>query len=583
MRLRYLPVALFLAVQVSALVTGGVVRAQNEAPEPVADPNAGSSQAAPATKPETGQPGSSAPGPTQPSPTAAALAQVPADTVVTLIRAKLADRSRYQDANADDLTALETFYRVRANPVWMTEMGLTARGQAALFEIGKADDWGLDAKAFDLPNAGALPTNSEAQAETEIKLASALLKYARHARGGRLTPLEVSSRFDQKPSLRDPNLVLSEIAASNTPDLYLQSLHPKYEQFARLREALLNMRKELRESTPSPAGEAAADTKETADSKKTAGEKPAGERSSKGKNAKPSEKDLKRLVLNLERWRWMPEDLGPTYIFSNTPEFMLYVVKDGKRIYSDKILVGTSAYPTPIMSDEMETIVFNPDWIAPPTVLVENLWPHLRKRNFSILSKHKLNVSYQGRSIDPRRIDWNRVNIRSYTFIQKAGPGNNLGKAKFLYPNEHTVYMHDTLAVRKKYFSKSVRAIGHECIRMERPDKFAEVLLAESNGWPVSKVKELWDKGVDAEAQFDNKIPVHMVYFTAVVDDGGKLSTFGDLYGFDRKLAAALLGSADGFPAPPPESKGPVEARAPYSQRTAASGIAGAMQNFFSD
>ena len=108
---------------------------------------------------------------------------------------------------------------------------------------------------------------------------------------------------------------------------------------------------------------------------------------------------------------------------------------------------------------------------------------------------HKLQVSYNGNRIDPERVDWNRVNPLSYTFLQKAGPGNNLGKIKFLYPNRHTVYMHDTLPVRKKYFKTASRMVGHECVRMEKPQAFAEVLLAEDKGWTAAQVKELWDKG----------------------------------------------------------------------------------------
>jgi murein L,D-transpeptidase YcbB/YkuD len=155
--------------------------------------------------------------------------------------------------------------------------------------------------------------------------------------------------------------------------------------------------------------------------------------------------------------------------------------------------------------------------------------------------------------VDATKVDWNRVNVLNYTFSQKAGPHNNLGKVKFLYPNRHTVYMHDTLPVRKKYFKQPVRMIGHECVRMERPERFAEVLLGESNGTEASKVKELWDTGRNAAVTLERKIPVHMVYFTAVADDSGKVSAFADVYGLDRKLAAALFSDTKGFPEPPPD------------------------------
>ena len=248
-----------------------------------------------------------------------------------------------------------------------------------------------------------------------------------------------------------------------------------------------------------------------------------------GEGAKPagSDKDIKRLIINMERWRWMPEDLGDIYVWNNSPAFMLYVVKDGKTIYADKTLVGTIGYATPVFTADMKTIVFNPDWNAPETVVKENILPPLQRRNYSILRIHKFSSAITARrSIRPRSIGTGSTCL-SYTFSQKPGPANNLGKVKFLFPNRHTVYMHDTLPVRKKYFKETARMIGHECVRMEKPDKFAAILLAEDKGWPAERVKELWDNGVNSSVSLEQKIPVHMVYFTAVADEGGKVGPFG--------------------------------------------------------
>ena len=405
--------------------------------------------------------------------------------------------------------------REPATALWITEMGFSAKGHQALFEIEKAGDWGLDAASFELPPADALPATPEAQALAEIKLDLAILKYARFARGGRLSPSKVSELFDQTPPLRDPKTVLTEIEAADAPDAYLRSLHPKHEQFVRLRQALLKAR------------------------------------GTEEEGAKPADdgKDIKRILINMERWRWMPEELGRVYVLNNSAAFMLHVIKDGKTIYADKTLVGTIGYATPVFTAPMTTIVFNPDWNAPETVVKENILPPLQRKSYSILKTHKLYVSYNGQPVDPTKVDWNRVNGLAYTFSQKAGPHNNLGKVKFLYPNRHTVYMHDTLPVRKKYFKQTVRTIGHECVRMEKPDRFAEVLLAEGNGWTEDRIKELWDKGVNSSVALERKIPVHMVYFTAVADESGKVETFADVYGLDRKLAAAMFGDATGFPA----------------------------------
>jgi hypothetical protein len=223
---------------------------------------------------------------------------------------------------------------------------------------------------------------------------------------------------------------------------------------------------------------------------------------------------------------------------------MLYVVKDGKTIFADKTQVGTADDPTPVFSADMTTIVFNPEWVAPSSVLVKSLLPRLRKQNYSILDKYAFSVSYQGNPVNPTKIDWTRANIRDFTFTQKPGPKSNLGKVKFLLPNRHDVLLHDTFAARRKVFQQPMRAIGYGCVRMENPQHFAEVLLSEDKGWSATEVIELWEHSIDSPVSLDRKIPVHLTYFTAVVDDTGKVTSFADLYGLDKKLAMALSNNA---------------------------------------
>ncbi len=545
MHRRY-PIAIAFGVVAVALTWGGPLRAEESiasAAEPVAVPlparspadepkpapetasippdlsAAPSEEAAAPSDPPAAVPAASEPAaePAGEPPLAAEAARSPDEQVVAIIRGMLADPDLLKDAHVDDRAVLQNFYGARTSgPLWITDMGFSAKGQAALFEIEKADDWGLAADDFDLPRADLLPPSPEAQAGAEIKLDLAILQYARYARGGRVSPRKVSPLFDQQPPLRDPNLMLVEIAAAQEPDAFLRSLHPTHDQFLRLREALLKARDKGRDTVA-----------------------------------------IKRILVNMERWRWMPEDLGALYVWQNTPGFMVYVVKNGKIIYADKTQVGTIGYATPVFSADMKTIVFNPSWVAPPTVVKENILPLLSQRQFSVLKVHDLSVSLHGKPVDPRKVDWTKVNVHDYTFSQPPGPKNVLGKAKFLFPNKHIVYMHDTHQVRRKYYESSIRAVGHECVRMERPEQFAAVLLAQDKGWPASKVKSLWDSSTDDSVSLDSKIPVHMTYFTAVVDEKGKLSTYADLYGLDARLATALLGSAKGFPPPPPEAKGP--------------------------
>jgi murein L,D-transpeptidase YcbB/YkuD len=438
--------------------------------------------------------------------------------VLAVIRAKLGDPDVRKEADADDLAALEAFYKDRTGaPIWTTDMGFSTKGQQALFEIEKASDWGLDKDAFDLPAAGDLPSGPGAQATAEIKLDLAILKYARFARGGRSDPTNLGGKVFQTPPLREPKTVLAEIASSDAPDAYLRSLQPRHAQFARLRAALLAARD--------------------------------------GDDAGKPTTDTKRIILNMERWRWMPEDLGRVYVWSNTPAFMLYVVKDGETIYADKTQVGTIGYATPVLSADMTTVVFNPEWIAPPTVLRQNLAPALRKKNYMILKKSGFSVSRDGAPVDPTKVDWGKVNIMDYTFTQRPGPHSNVGKVKFLLPNKYAFVLHDTWPERYKYYQQSMRAVGHDCVRMEKPDDFAKVILAEGNGWPADKVEDLWKNAVNDRVTLDTEIPVYSTYFTAVADASGKVTTYPDLYGLDHRLAKALFGDADGFPMPAPEVK----------------------------
>jgi murein L,D-transpeptidase YcbB/YkuD len=431
------------------------------------------------------------------------------DPLLDIIRAKLSDAEIRKNVPDKDLAALESFYAGRSgSSLWMMETGFSPQGQAVLDEIRKADDFGLSSAAFDLPDTTDAPTSEDARAIAEIKLDLAILQYARHARGGRANPPSLSKLIDQRLSLRDPNTVLIEIAAAEAPDAYLRSLHPQHEQFERLRQALIKARSEG------------------------------------GKN-------VKLILVNMERWRWMPEDLGSLHVWLNVPEFMVHIVKNGKTLYSEKIVVGQLKYATPVFSADLKSIVFNPEWTVPPTIVREDLLPKLRGGgglfgggNTAILRQHGLNVRYNGRVVDPSSIDWNRVNMGAISFNQPPGPKNVLGKVKFIYPNSHTVYMHDT--IKRELLEKTVRAEGHNCPRVANPGKVAAVILGEDQNMSKAQVEKLLAGGYNSAVGLTHRVPVHTTYFTAVVDDEGKVATFGDIYKLDGAVAAAVIGKDGG-------------------------------------
>ncbi len=488
------------------------VASQTEAPSaapqlPTSEPESPASQAEPSSANQPPADATVTPADAAPETETAEEPAPPQNAaIVDTIRQKLQDTALRKGANADDLAAIEAFYAERTGPsLWMTDEGFSANAQAAIDELGKADEWGLASDAFIVPSANASPSSADAQAIAEIELDLAILKYARFAKGGRTNPIQLSKIIDQELKLPDPKIVLTEIATTDAADAYLRSLHPKHEQFEELRQALLKARPDA---------------------------------------GKPA--DLERLLVNMERWRWMPEDLGARYVQINVPEFMAVIVKDGKTVHEDKIVVGKPVYATPVFTADMTSIVFNPEWTVPPTVIREDLLPKLRagggwfssSSNTAVLKQHKLKVRYNGRPVDPNKIDWKKVNMGAISFVQPPGPTNVLGKVKFLYPNEHAVYMHDT--IKKGLMDKAVRVEGHHCPRVANPGKFAGVLLAEDQGMTSEQIDKLLATGHDSAVELKTPIPVHTTYFTAVADSGGKVEVYGDIYKLDAVVAKAL-------------------------------------------
>ena len=447
--------------------------------------------------------------------------------IVDIIRQSLSDPVLRQGAHPDDVAALEAFYTAHnGSALWLTSAGISPEGQAVLGAMSRAGEWGLDPGLFRVPPANYQPTRTDDQAATEIAISFAVLKYARAAQGGLTEPSAVSKIYGQTPTVRAPQTVLTEISTSSTPDTYLSDLHPKQEQFTRLRQAL-------------PKAQ--------------------------------SEADKDRITANMNRWRWMPETLGETYVWLNIPEFMLHVVKDGKTVESEKIVVGNANTPTPVLSADIKEIVFNPERVIPLSVIRRDVLPKLREGGglfgggaTSILEQYQLTVNNRGRVIDPSKIDWDTVDLSKLTFVQAPGPTNILGKVQFLYPNERDVYLHDTII--RSQLARAVRAEGQSEPRVANPEKLAATLLAESNGWSEAKANQLAAGSKTSEVTLDKPIPIHMTYFTVVVDDQGDVKTFGDIYKLDEASEPDDAAAAS----PPVPGSAPVPSRKPLNGSLAA-------------
>ena len=185
---------------------------------------------------------------------------------------------------------------------------------------------------------------------------------------------------------------------------------------------------------------------------------------------------MQRLIANMERWRWMPEHLGEMHIWDNIPEFMTRVFKKGQVIHTAKIIVGKPETPTAVFSANMKFLVFHPEWGVPDSIKVKELAPYLSGGggflffgggDTSVLTRQRLRVVYNGRPVDPSSVNWGSVDIRRFTFLQSAGPHNVLGVVKFMFPNKHDIYMHDT--PQRELFERPVRTFSHGCIRVHNP------------------------------------------------------------------------------------------------------------------
>jgi murein L,D-transpeptidase YcbB/YkuD len=494
--------------------------------------------------------------------------------------------------------------------LWVDEKGLNDRAKIVMAEIGKADDYGLRASDYKLPDAGNFSAAElgarDWLADAEMKLSYAVLDYAKDARGGRLDPLRLSKNLDPTLALPHPAEVLASIAIRSDPGAYLRSFQPAQPQFEALRRMLIELKggkvEEVKQDIVTiPDGpvlkfgmehpqvtilRARLDLPEGGNPTKfdeavfnavrqfqaangTAADGVVGPGTRRllngGQRQQPtvgSETRIRQILVNMERWRWLPHDLGPFYVTVNIPEFTLRVVEEGAPIHTARVVVGKRQTQTPVISDEMETIVFNPYWTMPNSIKNEDILPYFGQGggffgggwDTSILRRHGLRLKYGSRIIDPDTIDWSRHDLRNFDLVQPPGPSNVLGKVKFLFPNPHDVYMHDTS--QKHLFANAVRAESHGCMRVQYPDQLAEVLLKYDKGWSRSQVEALWLGKDDNPITLDQKIPVYVTYFTLRVNEDGSITTFNDLYGHDSRMLAALDGkSYEADPLPPAASE----------------------------
>ncbi|MEQ9637110.1 MAG: L,D-transpeptidase family protein [Devosia marina] len=461
-------------------------------------------------------------------------------------------------------------------PIWLAEQanGTVTFSPAAtkiitLFENAASE--GLDPSDYLTPqiDAARLSGDGIELATLETAFSAATMRYADHLHNGRIDPQSISSLLDLKRKPINEAALLEQLARSNDPAAILMQLEPQHREFQALKAALANFEpSSAARPTPISDGpvlrpgnsdarlpairarlELAASTSQLYDDltvdairsfQKGQGLEvdgiigPATVAALNGGVATRRED----IIANMERWRWMPSDLGDFTVFVNIPEFRLAILRNGQEEYTTRVVVGTTKNQTPIFSDSIRHVVVNPYWNVPSSIIRGEIAPAVL-RNPGYTDSHNMDLLYNGAPVSPWQVDWTQVSPSNFPFRvrQRPGAGNALGQIKFLFPNKHDVYLHDTPS--KSLFARSYRAFSHGCVRVQNPMEFADALMANEPNISRASLESMFgpsERWVNPQKQ----IPVHLAYFTLRVDEDGTIRSFGDLYGHNEKLIAAM-------------------------------------------
>lgn len=251
----------------------------------------------------------------------------------------------------------------------------------------------------------------------------------------------------------------------------------------------------------------------------------------------PVETVIRQIELNLERLRWLPDDLGRRHLLVNIPDYRLQLVEDGQTVLQMRVVVGKKENPTPVFSDQMTYLTFNPFWNIPEKIAMKETVPLLRKDD-DYAEKHGIQVVMKENNeeiVDASEIGWRDVSQEGkefpYLLRQRPGPGNALGKVKFMFPNQFNVYLHDTPT--RHLFNNTERDYSHGCVRVEHPIDLAEYLLKDKPGWDADRIQNEMQSEEEVSVTLAKPLPVHIVYWSVWIGASGELHRRPDIYDLD--------------------------------------------------
>jgi L,D-transpeptidase YcbB len=512
-------------------------------------------------------------------PAKAASNVAPADQpVADKLREMLgAKSSKYFDRKAER-AAVEKFYTTREYaPVWTQGGALTAGAKGVVARLKDAAADGLNAADYPVPDFAAA-TSPDALADAELKLTASMLDYARQAQSGRMHWSQVSADILYPDHPTDPAEVLANISTAKDASAALESYNPPQKLYRELKAKLAELRGQgdgpVIQIADGPAlkytpargkkqaeivvedprvpqlraklgitenaddtrydakiAEAVRKFQDGADLKVTG---VLDDRTVKAINSPKRDRAIDTVIVNMERWRWLPRQLGApsignAYVILNIPDYTLRVMQNGAPVWTTRVVAGKpGTHATPMLTETMKFITVNPTWNVPPSIIYNEYLPALQQ-DPTVLQRMGLRLE--------------RARDGSIHISQPPGEANALGRIRFNFPNKFLVYQHDT--PDKHLFAKEERAFSHGCMRVQNPDQYAATLLGitlPNEHYTPEKIRGMYGHS-EIDIKFPTPIPVNITYQTAFVDDGGKLQLRKDVYGRDAAMLSILKGA----------------------------------------
>ncbi|MEP1208797.1 MAG: L,D-transpeptidase family protein [Rhizobiaceae bacterium] len=490
--------------------------------------------------------------------------------------------------------ALLDHYKANPSFIWINESGrISAKANAALRVLADAESYGLRIEDYALPLMRVGDDASEADLlrasmAFEFALSAAVLRYMADARNGYVDPNKISGYHDFGELDVNYKTLLKDVVASQDIGEQMLGQHPQDEVFEKLRRELADLRKTvvgydsiiIPDGTFIRPGQTSDQLENIVESirrkaslkllsdhfdvfavthdegvysdgvvamirdfQKSKNLRPDG---IVGKNtlAKMQTSDpnvrLNKVIYAMERLRWHPDQLGSTHVFINQPAYRASYVRNGKAKLSMRAVVGKPANQTSFFYDKIEYVEYNPYWGVPQSIIVNEMLPKLINNPYYLDNQGYEITTLRGTPISSGSVDWWSIGTKvPYNVRQPPGPKNALGELKIMFPNKHSIYMHDTPA--KNLFQRDARAFSHGCVRLAQPRAMAAAVL----GSDINQVESRLIGGLNNKQELNKEIPVYVAYFTAWPNDNGRVEFYGDVYGRDKALSKAMKMEAD--------------------------------------